>query len=113
MTSDVSLRAGARAALGAALLVAAAALVAAAPADAQRFSTRQAYHDRIHQGVERGTYRSFDEQLSAASRVARGSYVGHELGPGPDIARFKFLRQGGQMVWVDVDMRTARVVGMR
>jgi hypothetical protein len=86
--------------------------VTLAPAAAQRPGVRDADHDGVQRGVAGGTYRPFDEQLAVAARVGRGAYVGVEH-PRPDTARFKFLRAGGQMVWVDVDTRTARVVGVQ
>ncbi len=88
------------------------ALLAAVPGAAQRAGVRDAEHDGVQRGVEGGTYRPFEQQLAAASRVGRGAYVGVEH-PRPETARFKFLRAGGQMVWVDVDMRTGRVVGVQ
>lgn len=62
---------------------------------------------------ESGQLRPFDELLTRAQSVGRGEYLGVE----PDLAsstyRFKFLRPGANVIWVDVDGRTGRVLSAR
>lgn len=62
---------------------------------------------------EAGEIRPFGELLSRAQNVGRGEYLGVE----PDLAsgtyRFKFLRAGANVVWVDVDGRTGKVLSAR
>jgi hypothetical protein len=52
----------------------------------------------------------FEDLLSAAQARGRGEYLGVEPDISRNIYRFKFMRPGGNVVWVDVDGRTARVL---
>jgi hypothetical protein len=45
-----------------------------------------------------------------APRMRGAEYMGSELDPGSGLYRLKFMREG-QVIWVDVDGRTGRVVG--
>jgi hypothetical protein len=62
---------------------------------------------------EAGQLRPFDELLARARSVGQGEYLGVE----PDLAtstyRFKFLRPGANVIWVDVDGRTGQIVSAR
>lgn len=62
---------------------------------------------------ETGQIRPLDELLARASRVGRGEYLGVEPDISSNIYRFKFMRAGGNVVWVDVDSRSGRVVAER
>ena len=55
----------------------------------------------------------FDELMRSAQSRGRGEYLGVEPDIGRNVYRFKFLRSGGNVVWVDVDGRTGRVIAER
>lgn len=62
---------------------------------------------------ESGQNRSFEELFRRASGVGRGEYLGVEPDISRNIYRFKFMRPGGNVVWVDMDGRTGRVIAER
>ncbi len=115
----------------AATVAAAAILLAAAPAAAQRGEPqrfRQASSGAAQLGPpgrppreisdqehaknkrDRGQNKEFDELFSRARSVGRGEYLGVEPDISSNIYRFKFMRPGGKVVWVDMDGRTGRVI---
>ncbi len=105
------------------LLVFAVGLVWAAPLAAQRSGFAGAAgagtarevsdQDRARIGMKSGQNRSLEELLSRARAVGRGEYLGVEPDIHTNIYRFKFLRPGGNVVWVDMDGRTGRVIAER
>jgi hypothetical protein len=70
-------------------------------------------HDHARQSARSGENRSFDELLRSAQARGRGEYLGVEPDISRNIYRFKFMRAGGNVVWVDVDGRSARVLSER
>jgi len=62
---------------------------------------------------DRGQNKSFDELFQRARSVGRGEYLGVEPDISSNIYRFKFMRTSGQVVWVDMDGQTGRVVAER
>lgn len=62
---------------------------------------------------EAGDVRPFHELLSRAQSVGRGEYLGVEPDISTNIYRFKFMRAGANVIWVDVDGRTGRVLSAR
>jgi hypothetical protein len=70
-------------------------------------------HDHARQTSRSGENRGFEELMRSAQSRGRGEYLGVEPDIGRNIYRFKFLRPGGNVVWVDVDGRTGRVVAER
>lgn len=70
-------------------------------------------HDHARESTRTGQNRSFQELLRNATARGRGEYLGVEPDISRNIYRFKFMRPGGNMVWVDVDGKTARVIAER
>lgn len=70
-------------------------------------------HDHARESTRAGENRGFEELMRSAQSRGRGEYLGVEPDIGRNIYRFKFLRSGGNVVWVDVDGRTGRVVAER
>ena len=62
---------------------------------------------------EQGQNRSFEELLKRAGEIGRGQYLGVEPDISRNIYRFKFMRPGGNVVWVDIDGRTGRELAVR
>ncbi|MFA7441054.1 MAG: hypothetical protein WCZ66_08790 [Sphingomonadaceae bacterium] len=62
---------------------------------------------------ESGDLRPFGELLTRAQSVARGEYLGVEPDLSTSTYRFKFMRPGANVMWVDVDGRTGRVLSAR
>lgn len=92
------------------------------PTAAQYRSSAQAPHrggrpasDQEHARSQReqGQNRSFEELLKRASAIGRGQYLGVEPDISRNIYRFKFMRPGGNVVWVDIDGRTGRELAVR
>ena len=81
---------------------------------AQRAPGR-AVSDQEHARAQReqGQNRSFEELLRRASEIGRGQYLGVEPDISRNIYRFKFMRPGGNIVWVDIDGRTGRELAVR
>ena len=69
--------------------------------------------DHARSRIQSGENRRFEELLGNARRVGRGEYIGVEPDISTNIYRFKFMRPTGNMIWVDVDGRTGRVVAER
>lgn len=70
-------------------------------------------HDHARQSTRTGENRGFEELMRSAQARGRGEYLGVEPDIGRNVYRFKFLRSGGNVVWVDVDGRTGRVISER
>jgi uncharacterized membrane protein YkoI len=70
-------------------------------------------HDHARQSARTGENPGFDELMRSAQSRGRGEYLGVEPDIGRNVYRFKFLRAGGNVVWVDVDGRTGRVIAER
>lgn len=62
---------------------------------------------------ESGQNLPFSELMRRAHAVGRGEYLGSEPDISSNLYRFKFMRPGGNVVWVDVDGRTGRVLAER
>src|SRR5688500_7818058 len=91
------------------LLSAAASLLATAavPADARGLQ-RVREQDRAYHAAQDGRGLTLPE-IRARIRVPGAQFVGAEV-LGPNIYRLKFMR-GPQVIWIDVEARTGRVVG--
>lgn len=78
-------------------------------------SQGRAISDQEHARAQReqGQNQSFEELLRRASEVGRGQYLGVEPDISRNIYRFKFMRPGGNVVWVDIDGRTGRELAVR
>ncbi len=76
---------------------------------------RREISDQEHAKYQResGQNRSFEELFGRASAVGRGEYLGVEPDISRNIYRFKFMRAGGNVVWVDMDGRTGKVLSAR
>ena len=70
-------------------------------------------HDQARMSTRSGENRGFEELMRSAQARGRGEYLGAEPDISRNIYRFKFLRPGGNVVWVDVDVRTGRIVSER
>lgn len=70
-------------------------------------------HDHARETARAGENRGFDELMRSAQARGRGEYLGVEPDISRNVYRFKFLRSGGNVVWVDVDGRTGRVIAER
>jgi hypothetical protein len=70
-------------------------------------------HDHARETARAGENRGFDELMRSAQSRGRGEYLGVEPDISRNVYRFKFLRSGGNVVWVDVDGRTGRVIAER
>jgi phospholipase C len=88
-------------------------LAAPAAAGAQRQSRE--ISDQEHALISRqsGQNRSFEELYGRAQSVGRGEYLGVEPDISRNVYRFKFMRPGGKVVWVDMDGRTGKVLAER
>ena len=90
------------------LLSAAALAAAAIAADAR---PRHREQDAAFEARQDGRLMSFRAIRSRIVPQMRGAeYMGSELDPGSGLYRLKFMRDG-QVIWIDVDGRTGRVVG--
>jgi uncharacterized membrane protein YkoI len=82
------------------------ALAATAPAaEAQRFGREQ---DRALEGLRHRDYLPLDA-LIARVRVPGANFIGAEL-VGRGVYRLKYMR-GSDVIWIDVDARTGRIIG--
>jgi hypothetical protein len=70
-------------------------------------------HDHARETARVGENRGFEELMRSAQSRGRGEYLGVEPDISRNVYRFKFLRSGGNVVWVDVDGRTGRVIAER
>ena len=82
----------------------------AAFAPAAEARPRDREQDVAFRGAQEGRYLPLREIESRIIPRMRGAhYLGPELDPGSARYRLKFMR-GGQVIWVDVDARTGRVI---
>jgi hypothetical protein len=70
-------------------------------------------HDHARETARAGENRGFEELMRSAQSRGRGEYLGVEPDISRNVYRFKFLRSGGNVVWVDVDGRTGKVLAER
>ena len=84
-------------------------LVALTPADAQRRigATRGGAQDEAYRAAQQGEILPL-QQIRARVSVPGGQLIGIEFDG--RIYRLKFMR-GAEVIWIDVDARTGRVVG--
>src|SRR5688572_12444205 len=89
------------------LLTAAASLAAPAlPADARGLQ-RLREQDAAYQAAQQGRSLTLPE-IRARIRIPGAHFIGAEM-IGPNVYRLKFMR-GPQVIWIDVEARTGRVV---
>ena len=89
------------------LLSAAASLLATAvPVEAQGLQ-RVREQDAAYQAAQEGRSLTLPE-IRARIRIPGAQFIGAEM-IGPNIYRLKFMR-GPQVIWIDVEARTGRVV---
>lgn len=69
--------------------------------------------DHAKDRSERGQVLPLEILLRNAQRVGQGEYLGVEPNVRDNRYRFKFMRAGGNVVWVDVDARTGEVLSVR
>lgn len=95
--------------------LACAALLAALPAAALAQGQSREVSDQEHARSIRyqNQSASFEQLLKRAQSVGRGEYLGVEPDISRNIYRFKFMRSSGQVVWVDMDGRTGKVIAER
>ncbi len=87
---------------------------AAAPAGAQRAGPRPVTEEDLVLGMTRSReFLDLGQIIARAERVGGGRYVGVEPDVRRAVARVKVLRPGGQVVFVDMDMRAGQVVGLQ
>lgn len=90
------------------LLLAAGLVASAFPAEAGLQRMRD--QDRAYRAMQEGRILSLPEIL-ARVRVPGARYIGAEV-IGEHVYRLKFIRSNGaQVIWIDVDARTGRIVG--
>ena len=90
------------------LLLAAAGL-AASPAHADtRGMQRDRDQNAAYRAMQQGRVLSLPE-IRARIRVPGAEYIGAEM-IGPAIYRLKYMR-GAEVIWIDVDARTGRIIG--
>ena len=88
-------------------LAAASLFASAVPADAQgRQRIRE--QDAAFQAAQEGRSLTLPE-IRARIRIPNAQFIGAEM-IGPNIYRLKFMR-GSQVIWIDVEAQTGRVVG--
>lgn len=84
------------------------ALASAAPASAQRLNaTRGGEQDAAYRANQQGEIMSLGE-IRARINVPGARFIGVEFDG--RIYRLKFMR-GAELIWIDVDARTGRVIG--
>lgn len=88
-------------------------LGAPATAEAQRQSREISDQEHAWNSRQSGQNRSFQELYGRAQTVGRGEYLGVEPDISRNVYRFKFMRAGGKVVWVDMDGRTGKVLAER
>ena len=82
-------------------------LALAAPATAQRLGATRGEQDAAYRANQQGEIMSLGE-IRARVTVPGARFIGVEFDG--RIYRLKFMR-GSEMIWIDVDARTGRVVG--
>jgi hypothetical protein len=66
--------------------------------------------DIVREGTHTGELKPLGELMPRAQAVGRGEYLGVEHDISSNIYRFKFMRSSGNVVWVDMDGRSGKVV---
>jgi len=69
--------------------------------------------DHAQRRRETGELMSLRDLMRSAQRAGRGEYLGVEPNVSSNRYRFKYLRPGNAVVWVDVDARTGEVLSVR
>jgi hypothetical protein len=90
------------------LLAAAAGLVTTAQAADARGLQRVREQDTAYQAAQQGRSLTLPE-IRARIRIPGAQFIGAEV-IGPNAYRLKFMR-GPQVIWVDVEARTGRIIG--
>jgi len=90
------------------LLSVAASLIATAAPAAPRGLQRVREQDAAYQAAQQGRSLTLPE-IRARIRIPGAEFIGAEV-IGPNTYRLKFMR-GAQVIWIDVEARTGRVVG--
>lgn len=89
-------------------VLAAAGLVASAlPADAQRLSPTRGEQDAAYRAAQQGQILPLP-MIRARIRIPGAQFIGAEFDG--RIYRLKYMR-GAEVIWIDVDARTGRIVG--
>ena len=88
------------------LTLAAAAALASAPTTAQ-----QRDQDEAYKAARSGAIRPLGEIIARVTPKVGGTFVGSDFDSGNRTYRLKYMREG-QVVNVDVDARTGRVLGI-
>ncbi|MDQ8756728.1 PepSY domain-containing protein [Sphingosinicella sp. LHD-64] len=91
------------------LLILAAGLTLSAPADAQRrlSAQRGGEQDAAYRATQQGEILSLPE-IRSRVRIPGADFIGAEFDG--RVYRLKYMR-GGEVIWIDVDARTGRVIG--
>jgi hypothetical protein len=70
-------------------------------------------HETVLERTSNGQIQPLGQLMPKAQKVGRGELIGVE----PDIERatyrFKYVRPGGSVVWVDMDGRTGKVIDVK
>ncbi len=82
-------------------------LACAAPATAQRSGASRGEQDTAYRAMNQGAILPL-AQIRARISVPGAQFIGVEFDG--RIYRLKFMR-GSEMIWIDVDARTGRVIG--
>ena len=88
------------------LLLAAGLAVSAFPAEAGLQRMRD--QDRAYRAMQQGRVMSLPEIL-ARIRIPGAHYIGAEV-LGEHVYRLKYMR-GAEVIWIDVDARSGRIIG--
>lgn len=88
-------------------LLAALAALAAVPADAQRLSPMRGEQIEAYRANQQGEILSLPE-IRARVRVPNAEFIGADFDG--RVYRLKYMR-GSEVIWIDVDARTGRVIG--
>ncbi len=90
------------------LLSAAATVLATAVPAETRGSQRVREQDAAYEAAQQGRSLTLPE-IRARIRIPGAQFIGAEM-IGPSMYRLKFMR-GPQVIWIDVEARTGRVLG--
>lgn len=88
-------------------LLAAAVALAVFPADAQRLSPMRGEQIEAYRATQQGEILSLPE-IRSRVRVPNAEFIGADFDG--RVYRLKYMR-GGEVIWIDVDARTGRVIG--
>ncbi len=88
-------------------LFAAIVALAAIPADAQRLSPMRGEQIEAYRATQQGEILSLPE-IRARVRVPNAEFIGADFDG--RVYRLKYMR-GAEVIWIDVDARTGRVIG--